>query len=386
VIRGGPDLAGDGLPWPTGPQALLVKACVGPDDQVEDAFRAWRDQINIDDHVDGGTYRLLPLLYQRLRDLGIDDALMGRLKGVYRRSWVESHALFADVAPTVAKLEAAGVKTLTLKGVSLALGYYRNFATRPMMDLDLVVPSEQRDLALQVLEGAGWTPGSIVADNEAPDQHGRDFRNAAGRELDLHWHCLRETPSADADAWFWASTRPLVFEGVATRQLGPTPMLLHLILHGVRSNEEPPIRWIVDAATVIRADPEAVDWDNLIAFAQTHKVSHRLFLGLNYLATDYGVAIPPRVLQALNSSGVSLVERIENIVYLGPAETIHRPTLYPVLDYWRYLRHQSGWSFLRGYGPYLCRRLGHDHWMQLPIEVVRAVARRMVRPVLGSRT
>ncbi|MDP3660643.1 hypothetical protein, partial [Phenylobacterium sp.] len=114
--RGGPELAEGGLPWPKGTQALMVRAAIGPQDEVEQCFRAWRRLVNIDDHMDGGTYRLLPLVYERLRTAGSDDPLMGRLKGVYRRAWVETQSVFHAVAPVVARLEAAGVRTLLLKG------------------------------------------------------------------------------------------------------------------------------------------------------------------------------------------------------------------------------------------------------------------------------
>ena len=386
MMRGGPELAQGGLPWPTGLQALIVKAAIGPDDQVEAAFRAWRDQIDIDDHVDGGTFRLLPLVYERLRSLDIADPLMGRLKGVYRRAWVETHGLFADVAPTVARLEAAGVNTLLLKGVPLALSYYRSHATRPMFDLDVLVPNSQRDLAIQILGEGGWRQGAMVRVIEVADQHGLDFRNAADRELDLHWHCLREAPSDAADAWFWASTRPLDFSGVATRQLNPTAMLLHIVLHGVRSNVEPPIRWIVDAATVIRSSPGEIDWDALVGFARSQKLCHRLFLGLDYLSREYGVPVPSDALRRLKASGVSLVERLENVIYLGKAETMYRPRLYPLIDYWRHLRNLDLWSFLRGYGPYLGRRWKLHHTFEVPLEALRVLSRHMMRPHVSARS
>jgi hypothetical protein len=379
MMRGGPELAEDGLPWPTGSQALIVKAVIGPADQVETAFRAWRNAINIDDHMDGGTYRLLPLLYQRLHDLGIEDPLMGRLKGVYRRAWVETHSLFADVAPTIAKLETAGVRTMLVKGVPLAMSYYKSFATRPMMDLDVVTPIGQRELAFDVLKHMDWTPGDTFHTYEVPDQHGLDFCNAAGRQLDLHWHCLRESPSPEADAWIWASPQPLAFGGVTTQQLRPTAMLLHIVLHGVRSNLEPPIRWIVDAATVIRANPDAIDWADLVQFARSQKLTHRLFLGLDFLATEYGVPVPPSVLRDLKASGVSLIERIENVVYLGPAANMYRPALFPLVDYWRHLRWMNLWAFLKGYGPYLRRRWQLGSAVQIPIRAVRVLSRRLLR-------
>lgn len=377
MIRGGPELARGGLPWPTGPQADLLRAAIGPADGVADAFEAWIAQTDIEDHVDGGAYRLFPLVYERMRDLGIDHPLMGRLKGVYRRIWVETQALFHDVAPVVAALEAAGVRTLLLKGVPLALTYYRSHATRPMFDLDLLVPFAQRSRADEVLRAAGWITGTMVRPHELADQHGLDYHNSRNREADLHWHCLREAPSTFADDWFWRDARPLDFMGVQTLQLRPTAMLLHIIVHGVRSNVEPPIRWIVDAATILRAEPD-IDWDDLLAFAKSQRLCHRLGLGLAYLHEAYDVPVPTRVLKALKASGVSLIERIENIVYLGEAETAYRPKLFPLIDYWRYLRNQSPWTFARGYSAYLQRRWKLASPLQIPLVALGVLGKRAV--------
>ena len=139
--RGGPEVAQGGLPWSAQPQSLLVTAAIGRDEEVEPAFRAWRALVDIEGPLDGGTYRLLPLVYERMRSLSIADPLLGRLKGVYRRAWVETHTLFHATAPAVARLELAGVHTLLLKGAPLAITYYRSHGARPMHDLDVVVPT-----------------------------------------------------------------------------------------------------------------------------------------------------------------------------------------------------------------------------------------------------
>ena len=41
-------------------------------------------------------------------------------------------------------------------------------------------------------------------------------------------------------------------------------MVLQLVLHGLKANPEPPIRWIVDVMTVLHHE-DAFDWDALVA-------------------------------------------------------------------------------------------------------------------------
>jgi hypothetical protein len=382
MIRGGPELAQGGAPWPKGPKALIAKAAVGPDEQVEAAFRAWVAQTDIEAPFDGGTFRLLPLVYQRLHALGVDHPLMGRLKGVYRRAWVDTQILFGEMAPTVKALEDAGVRTLLLKGAPLAITYYRSHATRPMFDLDIVVRGADRDQALAILGEQGWKLAPYLP-QDLPDQHAFGYTNAAGRELDLHWHFLHETPSEAANDWFWRSARPLTFNGVATRQLRPTAMLLHVILHGVRSNIEPPTRWIADASVILKAAGHEIDWADLVGFARAQKLCHRTHLGLNYLAREYGAAVPAEVLRDLKSAGISFVERAENYYFLGSPYNIQKRKRYVLLSYWRGLRSETLPTLLKGYWPYIARRLRFRHPLELPVRALaslwRGVERRLVR-------
>jgi hypothetical protein len=154
-------------------------------------------------------------------------------------------------------------------------------------------------------------------------------------------------------------------------------MLLQTVMHGVRSNEEPPIRWIVDAAVLIEAAGDAIDWDELVRFARSQRLCHRLFLGLHYLKTTYGVAVPDPVLAQLKAAGVSLVERIENIVYLGDSQQMYRPRLYPLVDYWRFLRSEKPLAFAKGFLAYLQRRWRLKSPLQVPAEMAAMLLRRL---------
>jgi hypothetical protein len=381
--RGGPELAQGGAPWPKGPKALIVKAAVSPDEQVEAAFREWVAQTDIEAPFDGGTFRLLPLVYHRLHGLGVDHPLMGRLKGVYRRTWVDTQILFGEMTPTLAALENAGVRTLLLKGAPLAITYYRNQTTRPMFDLDIVVHSHDRDRALSILREQGWTLAPYLP-QDLPYQHALGHANAAGRELDLHWHFLHETPSDAAADWFWRDARPLMFNGVATSQLRPTAMLLHVILHGVRTNVEPPIRWIADACAILRAAGHEIDWYDLVGFARSQKLCHRTYLGLNFLAREYGIAVPAWVLRDLKSAGISLVERAENYYFLGSPYNMQQRKRYVLLAYWRGLRTETLPAMLKGYWPYISRRLDIRHPLELPARALASLWRGLERRRLRS--
>ena len=308
--------------WPTAQQRLLLTAALADDQVAIDAFHAWRAGIDLDDNLDRGSFRLLPLLFHNLHRLGVRDPLMGRLRGIYRLAWYENHALFHATKPVVAALEENGIATLLVKGVPLSFLYYGNHALRPMADIDIVVRRNDARRALALLDRFGWR------DNIPPSDADFEFRHALGLlgpkklELDLHWHLLYEANDDAADEFFWSAAQPFDFAGVASRTLNPTDALMHVIIHGVRWNAEPPTRWVVDALAIMRANHGVLDWKRMLSFARHWRLTHRLGLGLAYLTEHHAAPVPLSVLREFHTARPSVVERIENSVILRNTDRI----------------------------------------------------------------
>jgi hypothetical protein len=309
--------------WPTAQQELLLTAALGDGEAAVDAFRTWRAGVDLDENLDRGSFRLLPLLFHNLHRLHVRDPLMGRLRGIYRLAWYENHVLFDETRPMVAALEAEGIATLVVKGVPLTFTYYRNPALRPMADIDIVVRRSDARRALALLENLGWRRNERSSDEDFEYRHALQLFGPKDRELDLHWHLLYEANDDAADEHFWSAARPFDFAGVATRMLDPTDALLHVVIHGVRWNAEPPTRWIVDALTIMRETDRPLDWDRMLAFANRWRLTHRLGLGLAYLAERRGASIPVDVLTRLRKAHTSIVERIEGSVVLRNTDRIY---------------------------------------------------------------
>ncbi|HEY3812805.1 MAG TPA: nucleotidyltransferase family protein [Caulobacteraceae bacterium] len=366
--------------WPTPEQAMLLAAALGPDDEVAARFKAWRTSTDLDARFDWGTFRLLPLVYDRMRALDVEDPLMARMKGVYRLAWVETQALFADVAPVIAALEAAGIDTLMLKGAPLALGVYRTPAARPMRDIDIAVRHAEADRATAVIEALGWRIERPLWPDERKYIHSITLKSPAGREIDLHWRCLYEAGNDRADAWCWDHARPFEFQGVMTRQPSPEAMVLHLVLHGLRANPEPPIRWIADVATLLQRET-AFDWNTLLAFAEAERVTYRLGLGLDYVAKHHAAPVPIAVLAALAARKPSLAERIENSSVLDTERDgswLGRRWTN-LADYGRFFRGRSTAAALWGGLDYVRVGWRLNRRRELPGEAIRRTGRLLRR-------
>ena len=79
------------------------------------------------------------------------------------------------------------------------------------------------------------------------------------------------------------TTLGVAIAGQATRALGPEDMLLHTVIHGMRFNQEPVVRWIPDALAILVSAGDALDWDLVVREAERRRLRLRLGIGLAYL-------------------------------------------------------------------------------------------------------
>jgi Uncharacterised nucleotidyltransferase len=289
--------------WPDAEQELLLAACVREGEAALEGWQRWRERVGVAS-ADAHSLRLVPLAYRRLSELGVPSSELSDLKGAYRLSWSRTQMLFFRTGSAVAQLEGAGIRTLVLKGAAVALLDYGDPGTRPMSDIDVLVAPEDASRAMQVLADLGWRP--LVA---RPAQlvgilHGHPFTEGENRGIDLHWQALQRRQS-DQDLWDGAV--PLELRGAGTLAPDPAWRLLHSLVHGAESGDPPAIRWVTDAAAVLRAND--VDWDALVGHALARGVTLIAARSLAYLRETFALPIPGEPVEALAASPHSRFER-----------------------------------------------------------------------------
>ncbi len=57
-------------------QELLLEAALLDGEHAINAWQQWKSIVDLEDHHDGGTYCLFPLLYKNLQRYGIEDPFM----------------------------------------------------------------------------------------------------------------------------------------------------------------------------------------------------------------------------------------------------------------------------------------------------------------------
>lgn len=278
--------------WPTEEQTLLLRAALLDPVVARVAWARWRSRNTIE-AADPASVRLLPLAYRNLEEASIDHADLEKLRSAYKATWVRNQILFRRASEALETLHDAGIQTMALKGVALVAVHYGDAGTRPMEDIDVLVRWPDFERAVAVLVRAGWRGGDEgVRRGSLRALHARHLQHPDGHSLDLHQFALAQSAVDDSS---WKAAVDIEVLGVPTRAPCPADQLVHVLVHGVRWNALPPIRWIADAFVLERTAGASLDWDRVVAEASRRRVTAALSTALEHLVGRFGLDVPANV-------------------------------------------------------------------------------------------
>jgi hypothetical protein len=225
------------------------------------------------DELDSAPVELLPLIYRAVAAADADSPALGRLKGVYRRTWYGNQLLMARAGDAAETLRAAGIDALVVGGAAIGLLHYGEVGVRPMSDTRIAVrPAELADAAAALARTA--------------------------------WH---EPPVAGLDDERWSARVPLALGEQVAHAACATDELVRTCAHGVAwSRRSQSWRWVADALAILGPDGEGVDWPRLVAQATHGRVAPQLHLGLAYLRRSFSAPVPEHVVAALRKTATPL--------------------------------------------------------------------------------
>ena len=287
----------------------LLKAALLPGDAAVAAWGRWREAIDLD-RLDAAAERLLPLAAYHLKRQGLADASLGRYAQLSTFTWVTNQRRMARVAQLVASLRDAGIPTMLLKGMALAVHYYPHPGLRPMDDIDLLVRAEDAARAAAHLAATGWR-----ADGPLPDlriTHAQSFQAGDGAYLDLHWRLLWELVDGEGMDDVWRRSIAARLGQGEVQVPAPTDLFLHVVVHGARWSRVPAIRWVADAMAVLSHAGASFDWPLLVDDAIRHDLVLPLRDALRLLAETFGADVPASAQSALAAHRPSRFARVEH--------------------------------------------------------------------------
>jgi hypothetical protein len=249
---------------------------------------------------------IAPLLFSHLDRLDLLERVppdaRARLTGVARGAWATNTVLADHWSEATAALGAAGVESVTLKGMVLAHTVYPEPRLRPMADIDLLVRPEARTAALTTLQTLGYqTPGPAADVHAAARSFAELVRD--GTRIDLHWHLARYLRfegivEVDHDGP-WRRARAFAIAGGRSLALAPDDLVLHLVLHLTLGSDFARVLWYADIDAVLRHFEAELDWDRVMAEAGRWRIRALVGWVLGVVHRSFGAPVPPGVLQRL---------------------------------------------------------------------------------------
>jgi hypothetical protein len=264
--------------WPTSTQRALMQVALGPAGQAAGRWQALQPlELTT---LETGSFGLLPLLYERLREVAPDDPQLPRLFGTYRSVWYRNQLLLERLGVLLPLLrDRAHVEPLLVGGTSALLRWYPQLGLRPVPQLDLIVGREAAGEAVKVSTYAGWRPAYRTHSSTV-------LRDESGRVLAIH----HGVPAAmvgplGVDGVSALRERAVELAGVegVPLALDSGDELLLACATGARTVSVQTCQWLLDVDRALHS-AEAPAADVLVERARTvHLVAH-VGASVQYLA------------------------------------------------------------------------------------------------------
>lgn len=275
----------DGSVWPTDVHKRLLEISFLEPKNAYIAFTKFKSDYNLR-MLDSGSNRLLPQVFIKIRPFLKSETDSLLLKSIWRKSFVENASKVRQLLSVGQCLCAAGVSFTVLKGLANTLFLYGDASLRPMSDIDILIPEALFVLSDKVLKDCGWQPNEVMYPDRLRFQYALTYRNKEGQVLDVHWRLSEDFISSVYDQNDFSDYGSVKVNGQEFQILSPTLMLLHTILHGVRWNHQPPVRWISDAILLTREHRESIDWNRIYALAKKYDCLDTVEMGVGYLIRE----------------------------------------------------------------------------------------------------
>jgi len=171
-------------------------------------------------------------------------------------------------------LKAQAVEAIVLKGIYLALRFYKDLGRQPGSDVDILVKREDVFKAKASLNSLGWQEAADILPDLSAD-YGKSGINSlmfSSQEntvlIHLHWHIINSTWPLGSYVKridmkeIWDSAVYGSLDGAAVRELRPEHLVIYLCWHGFNHCFAKPV-YSEDIKAALGYFDRSLDWDYL---------------------------------------------------------------------------------------------------------------------------
>ncbi len=242
--------------------------------------------------------RLAALLLDRAAAALPDDP-RARLEELRQQTRIQNALLLMQLEQWLARFDAENIPAIVLKGAALIASVYERTASRPMSDVDVLVPRADFERAGRLLQAAGLTPYREVTGDSAQTIRTQMLwlspKLPGG--IELHWHLVDSGYYANQVPieWFWERTMEAQLGARRVRVFSPDAQLLHLAAHLELHHAGAGWLWVYDVAALIHKFGGALDWNLIVDTAARFEWGQSLRVALERAQAAFGVTLPESV-------------------------------------------------------------------------------------------
>jgi predicted nucleotidyltransferase len=244
-----------------------------------------------------------PILYKLLQTQRSKNNIPGwvirKLRVLYVLNATKQNDMLNEFSKVFRKLNGDGVSFIVLKGPHLAEVVYRDWALRPMGDLDILVNEEDLSKASSSLQEIGYSNRK----SESPHQHHHlpQFLKEGAAPIEIHLGISSTWPvafTADYDG-LWERAQRVKIGGVEILVLSLEDLILNLSLHACQHNFRIRLMHIYDISQTLRQYKSQINWVELVSRAHLWNSIKALYLTLEVTHDLLGISVPEEVMKNL---------------------------------------------------------------------------------------
>lgn len=240
----------------------------------------------------------------RIKELRIDipGDLQSQLKNAFIWNVARNLLIGREISELIHCFHQNDIPVILLKGIYLSEFVYANIGLRTMTDIDLLIPKEKVEKAIEVAQTNGFIPDRPYL----PDADGILHYHAPpmakeGVAIELHWSLTRSSilPGIDTTG-LWKRSQTFLWNGVDVQALGLSDLVLHLVIHAAYGHHFfHQLRSLYDLDLVIRKFGNELQWDEIIRICQDWQAEKGSYLAFRLAKELLDTAIPEIVMQQL---------------------------------------------------------------------------------------
>lgn len=374
--------------FPTKEEELFLQMLLSGKDDLPKLWQQWKSRI-VFDQLDKAVSKLIPFLYLRLKELNIPDDEIKIIKGVYKHTWYKNLLVMESTKNVISLLSGENIPVILLKGLPLLTNAYKNTGARSVGDADILINPKHVEKAVEIMKARSWeylyqsTFSQNRFSNPLANKYIKEitFINNQKIQIDMHWNIFlfsfkenKEHPMSYDEVFNHSIDIDL--KGIKCKAPCNEDMLIHVIVHGAEQIFLRTLRWVLDAATLIKNTP--IDWEFLIERIKQFDVAVELNVAFSYLVKNYSLPVPESFMKEL--SGLPMKKNKIKEYYRITNNTefiLFGKILYLWHGYWLYERKGNLFTSWYYFFDYACKSLGIKSKRQIPAFIMEKYKQRI---------